>query len=453
MAMLPILAAVAGAGPPPNNASLCAVESCMVMPTGCGQRPECAGCGELCFGSGGRGGDAAGWDLFLNATGLSDQDNAASVFRGPRASSPCRAALSAACSTDRVRKPFLHESCDVCAGKQQHALRAAGCTHADIVRYCAESGAGLGSAAAAPSSCQWPTAPHCIRGAGNDTLRRYKATEPPSASTSACCAACASATGCAAWQLITRAGTEAAECWLMAVTDVKSDSPDSCVSGAPPPPPSPTAGLVRSADAVLIWADVQPLPPPAPYDWSALIGACQRAHTAGGKLTILLWTGTQAPLWIYNHSDIEMIAESYDKTSAVPNYRNPNYQELLRDVHLSMAATLRSLGDVGRTVIAIQPCVGSTGDDTPIHITDGTGHRHGGQDFRFVNYTLLDRIGGPGSNSTSTWWPHFFQNFSMWLANDCFAAETKANEMTLLLNAQVRWRCFLDLIALVVSLT
>ena len=82
MAMLPILAAVAGAGPPPNNASLCAVESCMVMPTGCGQRPECAGCGELCFGSGGRGDDAAGWDLFLNATGLSDQDNAASVFRG-----------------------------------------------------------------------------------------------------------------------------------------------------------------------------------------------------------------------------------------------------------------------------------------------------------------------------------------------------------------------------------
>jgi hypothetical protein len=373
--MLAAAVAVAGAGAPPNNASLCAVESCMVMPSGCGQRPECAGCGELCFGLGSGGhGDAAGWDLFLNATGLSDQASAASVFRG--AGSSCIAALHAACSTDRVRKlsPFQqHETCDVCAGKQQHAMRTAGCSHAEIVSYCAES---------APPSCQWATAPHCIRGAGNDTLREYKATEPPSASTSACCAACASAAGCTAWQLITRAGTEAAECWLMTVADVKSSSPDSCVSGTPPPPPSPTAGLVRSADAILVWADVQPLPPPAPFDWSALIGACQRAHAAGGKLTILLWTGTKAPLWIYNHSGIEMIAESYDGTSAVPNYRNPNYQELLRAVHLSMAATLRSLGDVGRTVIAIQPCVGSTGDDTPIHITDGTGHRHGGQDLK-----------------------------------------------------------------------
>lgn len=56
--------------------------------------------------------------------------------------------------------------------------------------------------------------------------------------------------------------------------------------------------------------------------------------------------------------------------------------------------------------------------------------------MQFVNYTLLDRIGGPGTNSTSTWWPHFFQNFSIWLATDCFALETKANEMVLLLNAQ-----------------
>ena len=100
----------------------------MVMPTGCGQRPECAGCGELCFGSGERGLDAAGWNLFLNATGLSDQDNAASVFRGSGSGSSCLAALSAACSTDRVRKlsPFLHEACDVCAGKQQHAGAHAG---------------------------------------------------------------------------------------------------------------------------------------------------------------------------------------------------------------------------------------------------------------------------------------------------------------------------------------
>ena len=75
-------------------------------------------------------------------------------------------------------------------------------------------------------------------------------------------------------------------------------------------------------------------------------------------------------------------------------------------------------------------------DDTPIHIKDGTGHRHGAKDFRFVDRALLDAIGGPGSNSTSTWWATFFQGFARWLAADAFKPEFVANEMVLLLNAQ-----------------
>ena len=130
----------------------------------------------------------------------------------------------------------------------------------------------------------------------------------------------------------------------------------------------------------------------------------------------------------------EKIAESYDGQTIVPNYRNPRYLELLQAVHVDMADTLRKLGASGKAVISIQPCVGSTGDDTPIHIKDGTGHRHGPSDYKFVNRTLLEPIGGPGSNST--WWPHFFQNFSLWLANTAFRPEFAANEMTLLLNAQ-----------------
>ena len=64
----------------------------------------------------------------------------------------CLATLRASCSTDRVRahSPFAHEPCDICAGKLQHELRAAGCTHAQIVRYCADDAAPMPSVEVAP---------------------------------------------------------------------------------------------------------------------------------------------------------------------------------------------------------------------------------------------------------------------------------------------------------------
>lgn len=34
-----------------NDPERCEVESCVIMPTDCGSRPECQGCGALCFGS------------------------------------------------------------------------------------------------------------------------------------------------------------------------------------------------------------------------------------------------------------------------------------------------------------------------------------------------------------------------------------------------------------------
>lgn len=392
----------------------------MVMPTGCGERPECVGCGALCFSTTAQRTSVA-FDLFRNATGLSSQSSADLVF--PHT---CADALHRVCSHTSA------SDCPLCCGQHQHDLRVAGCSATDCSMFCSTRDALPGD----PPQCPWPTAAHCIRGAGNDTINRYKSGSPQAASEAACCDACFTTSGCKAWQLITRAGADAPECWTMATAAAKVDSPDSCVSGATPPPAAPTAGLVHSADATLTWADVQPHPPPAPLDWSALIGACKRAHAVGGKLILLLWTGPMAPLWIYNHSGIEMIAESYDGTVAVPNYKNPRYQALLKALHTSMAETLRSLGEVGRSVIAIQPCVGSTGDDTPIHITDGTDHRQGGKDYRFINYTLLDAIGGPGTNSSSAWWPTFFQSFAIWLAREPFRPEFVANEMVLLLNAQ-----------------
>jgi hypothetical protein len=49
--------------------STCNPESCLVMSTGCGSRPECQGCGSLCHGSSSL--DASAWSLDGLATGLS----------------------------------------------------------------------------------------------------------------------------------------------------------------------------------------------------------------------------------------------------------------------------------------------------------------------------------------------------------------------------------------------
>ena len=81
----------------------------------------------------------------------------------PGADAPCAGALSAMCSTDRARgnSPFAHESCGVCAGRNQRegrtparcclagfgcsadlcpllagALKLAGCAPSDIAAYC-----------------------------------------------------------------------------------------------------------------------------------------------------------------------------------------------------------------------------------------------------------------------------------------------------------------------------
>ena len=253
----------AAAGPvPPINSTACEVESCMTMPTNCGGRTECAGCGALCFSTAAQRSDP-GFELFLNATGLSDQSNAASVFP-----ETCAAALVGQCGSA--------DDCGVCCGHAQHALRSAGCSAADCAAFCGRHDAPPSSA---PPQCPWPTAKQCIQGHGNDTISKYQAGSPQAASQGACCQACAATAGCKAWQLITKTGAEEAECWTMATAAAKSGGPDSCVSGAPhppPSPPSPTAGLIRSSDAIMQWQTIQPLPPPAPLDWSALIGACQR---------------------------------------------------------------------------------------------------------------------------------------------------------------------------------
>ena len=129
--------------------------------------------------------------------------------------------------------------------------------------------------------------------------------------------------------------------------------------------PAPLDGLLRTADIVLSWNSVQPKPPPAAYDWGDLPDALERAYANGGRLMMLLWAGTvRTPSWVYDLG-VEMVANS--SGGAVPNYLSPKYQDLVRTVHKDLAAFLRSKAPANKAFMALQPCLGATGDDTPFH--------------------------------------------------------------------------------------
>ena len=270
--------ALCGAAAPPPNASLCAVESCMAMPTGCHLRPECAGCGALCFNP---NTPSPAYDLFLNTTGLGEQASGTQCF--PRL--PLRPGAP--------RPP-----------------------------------------------CPWPTAARCLRGE-NTTLRKWKATDAPSASPAACCAACAATERCIGWQLITQRAGGGRECWAMATAAAKPWSADSCVSGVVAGEPVPE---VRTADVVLTWSSVEPAP--GNFSWAQLDAAEENARQAGGRLILLLWTGQDAPAWLYRPPfSVPRLARSADGASAVPDYRSATYQRRLHAVHSALAARMRGSAD------------------------------------------------------------------------------------------------------------
>lgn len=213
------------------NATLCAVESCMTMPTNCAARDECQGCGMICMPNA----HDERYSMYLNATGLSEQVNVDTAF-----------------STQQQQQ------------QQQEP------------------------------ACPWPTTKKCIRGEGNLTIQKWKSNQPASASEAGCCTACAQTTGCVAWQLIAKGGDDAVECWAMGTTAIKNASPDTCTSGsAEPPPPKPPAphgfaAEIQSADVVIHWVNVQPLPPPAPLQWAPLLAACRRARAAGNNKKLIV---------------------------------------------------------------------------------------------------------------------------------------------------------------------
>lgn len=76
--------------------------------------------------------------------------------------------------------------------------------------------------------------------------------------------------------------------------------------------------------------------------------------------------------------------------------------------------------------MVLQPCVGSTGDDTPVHADA----------FDHVDQTLLQKINGQENGSNNTWWANFFRNTSLWLSSTMFPDAIASGNFSLLVNAQ-----------------
>ena len=369
---------------PPLNASKCYAESCMTMPTHCGARPECVGCGELCFPL--HAPTTAEFSTLINTTGLSEQSDGA-AFDGSFPPYPGR--TRAQCQSAR---------------------------------------------------------PICVRGGGAMTLRAYKPTDPESASNAACCAACVPMHNALAWQMITKKGKQSPACWCMGTSATKPASDDKCVSaptGAPPPPPKQSP-LLRSSDFVITWDKLEPTE--GSIDWSTLEASIANARGVGGALTMLFWVGAfQVPSWVYSanttrgheRAAVDVLA-SVDGKAVCPNYLNPTFRALQRSRHVALAAKLRELEALGNVVVGFQPCIGSTGDDTPIHVDAKT---------MKVNKTALALIVGntyfpPTGRSGTDWWSNYTREFSSNLATepDLFGKEIINGKFALLLNAQgVSW--------------
>eukprot|EP01047_Picozoa_sp_COSAG01_P033154 COSAG01_NODE_2428_length_7717_cov_5.280126_1_plen_624_part_00 len=367
---------------PPDPAQ-CDAESCMTMPTNCGARPECVGCGELCFPT--HPPTDLHFSFLVNSTGLSEQSN--SPFSGDF-------------------PPQTHEW-------QQAA------------------------------ECQ-PTQPLCIRGDAGGTpgvLHKYRPKEPESASNEACCKACVAMDGAKAWQMITKKNSSTPQCWCMSTTLTKVPAPDSCVS-ARTSPPGQHAGYLRSADMVISWDAIEETE--GTLDWTALTTAVADARASGGVLTVLFWTGIWGPNWMYTanatsgRAAVPVIASKdgrpgcAQRQTCCPDYRDATYQSLLRSRHIKLANELRSLDALGNVVIGFQPCIGSTGDDTPIHLEDG---------WKILNSSAMERICGDPKckgHHPDSWWHTFTRSFAHSLATDkaLFGSETTAGDFALLLNAQ-----------------
>ena len=116
-----------------------------------------------------------------------------------------------------------------------------------------------------------------------------------------------------------------------------TNSPHKCVSGAPPVVPEPE---VRTADIVLKWNKLEPSP--GQYSWQSLDVAVKRARANNGRLMVVLWTGQDAPHWLYDKPfSVGKLAYNKDQSEIVPNYMNTVYRQRLRGIHIALAQHIK----------------------------------------------------------------------------------------------------------------
>ena len=187
----------------------------------------------------------------------------------------------------------------------------------------------------ASSICGAPSSV-CIRGSpgvpapGKDTIKKFDAGDPESASIGACCAAASSVKGCVAVQLVAKLGKQP-ECWLMGQPHASKSVKLKCISAqvAPTPvPPTPVPrrqgplqlpregsarGIVnlgggpmaRAVDPAferfqqidLQWADIEP--EEGVYNWT-LPEALALSINATGRMAVFKVNANIKPSWIYN---------------------------------------------------------------------------------------------------------------------------------------------------------
>lgn len=360
----------------------------MTMPTNCGKRPECQGCGALCFPQ--HSPDDPYFSDMLDYTGFSAQTN--SPFDGtfpPGTANP-----------------------------------------------------------PSPPTCAIATHTSCYK--GGQYVKRFGNTDSESASNANCCAACGAMPTALSWMMITRAGQTSPQCWCMSTLDFKSSS-DLCVGAPLQEPGVGSTSPLRSGDIVLQWWQVEA--EEGVYDWGDLITGIKNARGSDppGVLMVLLWTGVWGPNWMFaknttaGRAAVPVLAHSPhvatkgDCPSAkgiecAPTFTDATYQMLLRRVHAELASTLREMNALGNVVIALQPCLGSTGDDTPIHLTGPDG------DWIVDNQHGLKEMGctttSCGGIEEGAWWFNFTRSFTSSLVSDddLFGQEAGNGKFRILLN-------------------
>jgi len=109
------------------------------------------------------------------------------------------------------------------------------------------------------------------------------------------------------------------------------------------------------------WADMEPKP--GVYDWSQMDSHIRNAVKGNYYYYFVLWTGPNAPEWIYEKGVPKVSVSGGKGKETFPYYLNENYIKYFHSFIGKLADHIASLPEEQRNVFAfIQPAFGSTGD-------------------------------------------------------------------------------------------